>query len=109
MLAASQLPPALRKNGIAERLARICQENDVVFLAIFGSFVNGKPHKKSDVDILIRYKEGTKKTLFDLVELGYKLRRVFGRKVDLVEVGGLTNKYIREEVLSSIKVIYEEG
>lgn len=38
MLKVDDLPPVLQKEAIAGKLARICKEHDVVFLAIFGSF-----------------------------------------------------------------------
>jgi len=40
----------LRKKGLEEKLSEICAKNDVVFLAVFGSFVRGEQNKKSDVD-----------------------------------------------------------
>ncbi|MBI4289552.1 MAG: nucleotidyltransferase domain-containing protein [Chloroflexi bacterium] len=102
------LPSVLRRDNTEEKLVAICQKNDVVLLAVFGSFVRGEGRKRSDVDVLIKYRENSLKTLFDLVALQQKLRNVFRRKVDLVEIGGLTNPYIRQEVLKSMKVIYEE-
>jgi len=35
------LPEGLREKGLAETLVNICRKNDVVFLAVFGSFVRG--------------------------------------------------------------------
>ena len=40
------LPEELRKKGLEEKLAEICKKNDIVFMAIFGSFVKGKPKKR---------------------------------------------------------------
>jgi predicted nucleotidyltransferase len=34
-----KLPKVLRKKGLEEKLAEICRKNDIVFLAVFGSFV----------------------------------------------------------------------
>jgi predicted nucleotidyltransferase len=41
MMEIKNLPPQLRKRGLEEKLAGICEENDIVFLAIFGSFARG--------------------------------------------------------------------
>jgi hypothetical protein len=35
------LPAELRRKGLEEKLAAICKKNDIVFMAIFGSFVGG--------------------------------------------------------------------
>ncbi|MEM2364826.1 MAG: hypothetical protein QXW19_04680 [Candidatus Bathyarchaeia archaeon] len=35
------MPKELRVEGVEERLFEICQKNDVVFMALFGSFVRG--------------------------------------------------------------------
>jgi hypothetical protein len=35
------LPEKLRRKGLEEELAEICRKNDIVFMAIFGSFVEG--------------------------------------------------------------------
>lgn len=50
-------------------------------IAVFGSFVNGTPDKKSDVDILVEFTKPTFKNYFGLKE---GLEKVIGRKVDLL-------------------------
>lgn len=108
MLAVNQIPQALRKKGIGERLASICRENDVVFLAIFGSFVKGEQKKGSDLDIAIKYAEGVRKSLFDLVDLKNSLEALFNRKVDVGEFDTI-NPHIIENVEREMKIIYEKG
>ena len=51
-------------------------------LAVFGSFVNGKPGKSSDVDILIDFKKTP--DLFQFLEVETYLENILGRRVDLV-------------------------
>jgi uncharacterized protein len=107
MVQFSNIPMKLRKRGLEGKLLKVCQDNDVVFMGIFGSFVRGEQKRGSDVDIAIRYRKGTQKSLFDLVELQQALSRTFGRKVDLGEFDFL-NPYIIDEVKKQIKVVYEE-
>ncbi|MCL7399833.1 MAG: hypothetical protein LZ170_06415 [Thaumarchaeota archaeon] len=40
------LPEELRRKSLEEKLAEICQKSDIVFMAIFGSFVRGAKQKK---------------------------------------------------------------
>jgi len=102
-----KLPAPLRKKGIAEKLARVCEQNDITLMAIFGSFVRGEQKKRSDIDIAIRYADGKPKSLFDLVELQEKLKSLFGRKVDLGELDTIS-PYVIDYVRKEMKVIYEK-
>jgi hypothetical protein len=83
-------------------------ENDVVFLGIFGSFARGEQRKNSDLDIAIRFRKGARKSLLDLVEVQFELQKIFGRKVDLGEVDGIS-RFIKAEVMQSMQVIYAQG
>ena len=108
MVNAKNIPVSLRKKGTAEKLQKILVENDVVFLGIFGSFARGDQRKNSDLDIAIRFRKGARKSLLDLVEVQYKLQKIFGHKVDLGEVDGIS-RFIKAEVMQSMRVIYAQG
>ncbi len=101
-----KLPKALRKKGIEVKLEEICKRNDVIFLAVFGSFVRGEQNKKSDVDIAIEFDKSKHKTLLDLVRLEDELSKVFKRKVDLGIFSSL-HPYVVEDVKGEMRVIYE--
>jgi hypothetical protein len=100
-----KLPKALRKKGLREKLTEICRKNDVVFLAVFGSFAKGKQNKESDVDMAIEYDKKIRKTLLDLLRLENELSSVFKRKVD-VGIFSSLNPYIAEDVKREMIVIY---
>jgi predicted nucleotidyltransferase len=108
MIEVKNIPLALRKQGLKEQLLKVCEENDIVFMAMFGSFVRQEQRKNSDVDIAIKFKKGATKSLFDLIELEGKLSKLFRRKVDLGEYDTL-NPYIMDYVKAEMRVIYEEG
>jgi predicted nucleotidyltransferase len=108
MIRVRNIPPQLRKQGLKEQLLKICRENDVVFMAIFGSFVRQEERKNSDIDIAIKFKKGAGKSLFDLIELEGKLRKLFRRKVDLGEYDTIS-PYIMDYVKKEMRVIYEKG
>lgn len=101
------LPEELRKKDLEEKLAEICHKNDIVFMAIFGSFVRGEQNKKSDIDIAIEFKKGSRKTLFDLVRIENELKKTFKRKVDLGIFSSI-NTYIIEDIKKEMRVIYEK-
>jgi predicted nucleotidyltransferase len=101
------LPAELRRKGLEEKLAAICKKNDIVFMAIFGSFVRGEQNRKSDIDIAIEFDRDSQKSLIDLVRIENELRKIFKRKVDLIIFSSLS-PYIIEDVKKEMKVIYEK-
>jgi len=101
------LPEDLRREGLEEKLAEICKKNDIVFMAIFGSFVRGEQNRKSDIDIAIEFERNSEKSLLDLVRIENELRKVFKRKVDLGIFSSLS-PYIIEDVKREMRVIYEK-
>lgn len=102
-----KLPKPLRIRGLEKKLADVCTKNDVVFLAVFGSFVRGEQKRESDVDIAFEFDKDKRKTLLDLVRLEDELSAVFKRKVDLGVFSSL-NPYIVEDVKREMRVIYEK-
>jgi predicted nucleotidyltransferase len=52
-------------------------------IAIFGSFVNNRQTKDSDIDVLVEFRQG-EKTFDNFMELRAFLGQLFGRKIDLV-------------------------
>jgi predicted nucleotidyltransferase len=101
------LPQELRRKGLEEKLAEICRKNDIVFMAIFGSFTRGEQNIKSDIDIAIEFERNSKKSLIDLVRIENELRKIFKRKVDLGIFSSL-NPYIIQDVKKEVRIIYEK-
>ena len=97
----------LKEKELEEKLINVCEENDIVFMAIFGSFVRGEETRKSDIDIAIEFDKNKTKSLLDLVRVEDKLREIFKRKVDLGIFSSL-NPYIIEDVKKEMLVIYEK-
>ncbi|MGA2384963.1 MAG: nucleotidyltransferase family protein [Candidatus Bathyarchaeia archaeon] len=101
-----KLPEALKRKGLEEKLSEICKANDIVFLAVFGSYVRGEQHRGSDVDIAIEFDQCKEKSLLDLIHIEYELSRVFKRKVDLGIFSSL-HPYVIDDVKKEMRVIYE--
>ena len=101
------LPEELRKKGVEEKLAEICRKNDIVFMAVFGSFARGEQNRRSDIDIAVEFDRNSEKSLLDLVRIENELRKIFRRKVDLVVLRSLS-PYIREDIKKEMWVIYEK-
>lgn len=68
-------------------------------IGLFGSFAAGKQRKRSDIDFLVEFLEPT----FDnFMGLHARLRRLFGRKIDLITPIGLS-VYIRPFVEKEVR------
>jgi len=107
MVKIETLLPKLMKKGLRERLLKICESNDIRFMAIFGSFVRREENRRSDIDIAIEFTDRSHKNLFDLIHIEDELRKLFGRKVDLGIFSSI-NAHIIEDVRKEMKVVYEE-
>jgi predicted nucleotidyltransferase len=101
------LPKDLQKRDLKKKIAEICKRNDVVFMAIFGSFVRGEQKKTSDIDIAIEFDKNKRKSLFDLVHVENELAKAFKKKVDLGVFSSLS-PYVAEDVRKEMRVIYEK-
>ena len=78
----------------------ILKRNDVVRAGIFGSYARGEERKRSDVDLLVKFKR--KKNLLDLIHLERKLKMMVKKKVDLLTYNSLhpllKDRILNEEV-----------
>ena len=71
------------KNELGKHSIDIQKTFYVKKIGVFGSCVQNKQTKKSDIDILVEFKKGHK-DFFNYMRLKYHLEAVLGRKVDLV-------------------------
>ncbi len=86
---------------LRKHLPQLRQRYGVCSLGVFGSYVRGKQHKRSDLDILVEF-DDRPLTLFQFVELRDYLSGLVGVKVDLVEKLALKptiGRHILEEVV----------
>jgi len=94
----------MRKIGQIKRiLARhyqgVCDNFKVKELGIFGSYVRNEQKPKSDVDILVDFKE--EPSFFKFIRLEDFLSEILGAKVDLVMKGALKPE-IGKQILSEV-------
>lgn len=92
-----------------DEIAAFCQRWQVTELALFGSMLRDDFGPDSDVDVLVRFEEEARHTLFDLDRMEEELTPIFGRKVDLISWRGVeqSRNYIRQNaILQSTETIY---
>lgn len=86
---------------------RLCLAGQPVQRAwLFGSFSRGEATEGSDVDILVKYQEGSRVSLMTIGRIMVALSDVLKRPVDLVEEGRLL-PFARESAEADKILIYE--
>jgi hypothetical protein len=93
-----------------ERVLSLIQEHQeqvkalgVSRLGLFGSFVRGKQHEESDVDVLVEFEPGSK-TFDNFIQLSFLLEELFGRRVELVTPESLS-PYIGPHILREVEYV----
>lgn len=92
-----------------EAIAAFCERWQVTKLALFGSVLRDDFGTDSDIDVLARFDEAARRTLFDMDRMEEELKSIFGRDVDLVSWRGVENSrnYIRRKaILDAAETIY---
>ena len=84
------------KKTLATNKKRLAVKYKVKTIGVFGSFVKGNQQKKSDVDILVEFKETV--DFFQFLELEEHLEKLLGIKVDLVTKRAL-KPHIKDNIL----------
>jgi uncharacterized protein len=89
---------------IRKKIISILKCHDVKKASVFGSFARGEENKKSDIDILIEFKNSKNKSLLDLVRLKIELEKALGKKVDVVEFSSI-KPLLKEKILKEQSLI----
>jgi predicted nucleotidyltransferase len=89
-------------------LRALCERYSVKHLALFGSALRDDfDSEQSDLDFSVEFKPVTPqehaRAYFGLLE---DLESLFGRRVDLVEIGTVRNPYLRREIETGQETLY---
>jgi predicted nucleotidyltransferase len=82
--------------NLRENLPNLRREYSIRTVWLFGSFVRGEQHKRSDLDVLVEFEDAP--TLPRFISLERRLREITGIKVDLVSIRALRGE-IGERIL----------
>ncbi len=88
-------------------LAEFCRRHHIRKLWLFGSALRDDFGPDSDVDVLVRFEPGTVVGM-RILDMEEELAALFGRKVDIVNEKFLNHR-LRDRILASAEVQYEEG
>ena len=91
------------------KIQETCKKYKVKELYAFGSVTRNDFRKKSDVDLLVEFDKSQipiddfADNFFDFAE---NLEKVFNRRVDLLTLNSLRNKYFIQEVNETKQIVY---
>ncbi len=90
------------------QIEALCREHHVVRLDVFGSAATGAfDAERSDVDLLVEFADPMPTRRFRAYfALKGALEDLFGRPVDLIEPGGIRNKYYRRGIEETRERLY---
>jgi len=91
------------KSKLEENKAYIKSTYNIQEIGIFGSYVRGALHQKSDIDILVEFEEGYK-DFFNYMRLKQYLEDLFGRKVDLVMKKAIKPR-LKDRILGEVEYV----
>jgi len=83
----------------------ISRDNNINYLALFGSTARGENKSNSDVDLLVKFNK--RLSLLDLIQVERYFSNVFNRPVDLIPEDSL-NKYVKPYVTNDLITLYDQ-
>ncbi len=93
----------------AAATAAFCAKWGVSELYVFGSAARGELRDDSDLDVAVRFRQGTRYSLFELIDMKDELTAIAGRAVDLFTIRGIEhmpNLVRRQAILDSLELVH---
>lgn len=90
-------------NKLKPLIAKILRKNGIKKAGLFGSYARGEQKKNSDIDILIEPAKGM--SLFDVVGIELELKKLLGKKVDLLTYAGISPHLKKYIINDEVKII----
>ena len=85
----------------------LCKKYNIKTMYIFGSACTDYFNEKSDIDILISFKDISIEEYTDnYFELHYQLEKLFNREIDLMTDRSIINPYLIESIEKTKELVY---
>ena len=88
-----------------KQIQSVCDEENIIYLGLFGSRARGDTNIKSDVDLLVEF-DGIK-SYFELARIQQELESIFKSKVDLVMKNNI-KQTLKPYILKDLITLYEK-
>ncbi|PIS17606.1 hypothetical protein COT54_03775 [Candidatus Collierbacteria bacterium CG09_land_8_20_14_0_10_46_12] len=87
------------------QIDQIAKDNNITYLALFGSTARGDDNADSDVDLLVNFDK--RLSLLDLIQVERNFSITFNRPVDLIPQDSL-NKYVKPYIVNDLITLYDQ-
>lgn len=92
-------------SDIKNIIIKSLQDYSPVMIGVFGSYARNENQESSDIDILVKFKSTL--SLLQLVHLERLISQQLGIKVDLITVGAIKNKIVKDSIDKDLQIIYQ--
>ncbi|MEX2511503.1 MAG: nucleotidyltransferase domain-containing protein [Cyclobacteriaceae bacterium] len=97
--------PKTAKSFIINSIRTVLENDGRVSSAwLFGSVARGEEKWNSDIDIMVEMNNKKKYSMFDLLDIAYRLEQKTNKKIDLVEKGSLKDFAMESATADLIKI-----
>ena len=94
----------MNKEDIYNKLTKLLRDRGAIKIAVFGSYIKGKEHPDSDIDVIVEFSE--RKSLLDLIGIEQEISELLGIKVDLLTEKSIS-PYLIDHVKQEMVVLYQ--
>lgn len=96
-------------NKHIEQIKKLCDANGVKALFAFGSVLKNQLRPDSDIDLVVDIEDQDPLSYSDkYFELKFNLEKIFNRKIDLLELKAIRNRFLKKEIDKTKLQIYGE-
>jgi predicted nucleotidyltransferase len=86
-----------------QKIKSICHKEPIEYLGLFGSMARNEQTTKSDIDLLVRYKNAFRLSISDHIKIEEQFKNTLNRDVDLVTEKSLKDRlkpYIYKDLIT---------
>ena len=91
------------------QIKKLCASNKVKSLFVFGSIIKNRLTTDSDIDLVVDIDEDDPLNYSDkYFDLKFNLEKIFNRKIDLLELKAIKNRFLKQKIDQTKLLIYGE-
>lgn len=96
-------------NKHIDQIKKLCDSNKVKSLFAFGSVIKDKLKPNSDIDFVVDIDDQDPLSYSDkYFDLKFNLEKIFNRRIDLLELKAIKNRFLKQEIDQNKFLIYGE-
>ena len=99
----------MKKFNVTDKINinKFCEENNLSYLGLFGSYARGQQQPSSDIDLLFELDRDIKITLFGIGKMAYTLEKNLGLKVDFIDKNNIKPEF-KLNIMDDLITLYEK-